>query len=190
MTERLDNQHQKLAVSLFVLLVILVTSAIAIPVWSVNAGYRESIGQMQERLGRLRQLASNDEQLRPRYEQIKAAQSTAGNYLKSSTEAVAAAELQGILKRLAGSNGAQVLSTQILAAREEEQFVRVALRARLRGTFTGIIDTFYAVETNDVFLFLDNVSLRDSTDRRRALQTTGAQFEVDIDLITFMAADL
>lgn len=190
MIQEMDKKQQRnLAVSLFVLAFVLITSAIAIPAWSVNASYRESIGQLQQRLGRLQQLAASDAELRPRYEQIKAAQFGAGNYLQSNTEGVAAAELQGILKSLAGANGAQVLSTRILPAGQEEQFVRVVLNARLRGTLTSIVNTFHAIESNDVFLFLDNVSLRNNMDRRRALQTTGAQFEVDINLITFMAAE-
>jgi len=190
MIQGLDNaQQRKLAVSLFVLLVILITSAIAIPAWSVNAAYRESISQMQQRLWQLQEMAASDTELRPRYEQIRAVQINAGNYLQSNTEAVAAAELQGILKRLAAANGTQVLSTQILPAGQEEQFVRVVLKARLRGTMTGIFDTFYAIESNDVFLFLDNVSLRNNADRRRTLQPSSKHFEVDLDLITFMAAD-
>lgn len=190
MIQDMDKKQQRnLAVSLLVLVFALITSAIAIPAWSVNSSYRESIGQMQQRLGRLQQMAANDTELRPRYERIRAAQLNAGNYLQSNTEAVAAAELQGILKSLAGANGAQVLSTQILPAGQEEQFVRVVLKARLRGTLTSIVNTFHSIESNAVYLFLDNVSLRNNVDRRRALQTTGTQFEVDIDLITFMAAE-
>ncbi len=190
MIQDMDKKQQRnLAVSLLVLVFALITSAIAIPAWSVNASYRESIGQMQQRLRRLQQMAANDTELRPRYEQIRAKQRGAGNYLQSNTEAVAAAELQGILKSLAGANGAQVLSTQILPAGQEEQFVRVVLKARLRGTLTSIVNTFHSIESNAVYLFLDNVSLRNNVDRRRALQTTGTQFEVDIDLITFMAAE-
>jgi len=184
-----ETQQRRLAVSLFILVFVLITSAIAIPAWSVNASYRESIGQMQQRLARLQQTAASDTELRPRYEQIRAAQLNAGNYLQSNTEAVAAAELQGILKRLSAANGTQVLSTQILPAGQEEQFVRVILKARLRGTLTSIVNTFHAIESNAVFLFLDNVTLRNNMDRRRALQTTGTQFEVDLDLITFMAAE-
>jgi len=190
MIQQLDNaQQRKLALSLFGIVFVLVTSAIAIPAWSVNAAHRENISQMQQRLGQLQQMAADDTELRPRYEQIRAAQSSAGNYLQSNTEAVAAAELQGILKRLAAANGTQVLSTQILPAGQEEQFVRVVLKARLRGKLTGIFDTFHAIESNDIFLFLDNVSLRDNADRRRTLQASTKHFEVDLDLITFMAAD-
>ncbi len=190
MSLTLDSKQQRmLAVALFVLVIVLATSAIAIPAWSVNAAYRENIDQLQGRLQRLRQMAANDQDLRPRFEQIRATQLAAGNYLRSSTEAVAAAELQRILKNLAAANGPQVLSTQILPAGREDSYVRVALRAHLSGTLTGIVNTIHAIETNDIYLFLDNVSLRDSRDRRRTYQVSGVQFAVDIDLITYMPSD-
>ncbi len=190
MSLTLDSKQQRmLAVALFVLVIVLATSAIAIPAWSVNAAYRENIDQLQGRLQRLRQMAANDQDLRPRFESIRATQLAAGNYLRSSTEAVAAAELQRILKSLAAANGPQVLSTQILPAGQEDSFVRVALRAHLSGTLTGIVNTIHAIETNDIYLFLDNVSLRNSRDRRRTFQASGVQFAVDIDLITYMPSD-
>jgi len=190
MIEQLDDKQQRtLAIALLALVVVIVVGAIAVPVWTVNASYRDDIEQLQSRLQRLRAVAASDGELRPRYEQYKATQRAAGHFLRSSTDAVAAAELQGVLKNLASANGAQVLSTQILPAIAEDQFVRVALRARLRGTLTDIVNTLHTIETNDVFLFLDNVSVRDSTDRRRALPGNSVQFEVDLDLITYVPGE-
>lgn len=191
MIRQLDGKQQRtLAVSLFVVVLLVITSIVAIPAWSVNAAYRERIGEMQGRLYELRQMADTDKDLRPRYEQIRNAQRAAGNYLQSSTVAVAAAELQGILKNLAAAYEMQVLSTQIVPAAAEDEFVRVALRARLRGPLPGIVDTLYAIESNDVYLFLDHVSVRNGADRRRGLQTISVQFETDLELITYMPADL
>ena len=187
MIQQLDRKQQRmLAIALFFAVLVLGIAAITIPAWSVNASYRQDIAQLQFRLQTLQRIAANDSQLRPRYEQILAAYQGAGNYLRSSTEAVAAAELQRTLKELAGVSGVQVLSTQILPASTEDEFVRVGLRARVRGTLPGIVDTIHAIETNSVFLFLDNLSLRDGRDARRAMQGASVQFELDLDLITFM----
>ena len=184
-----DQQQRTLAISLFVLALLIIASVIIIPAWTVNAASRDRIDQMQLRLDKLQQIAASDKDLRPQYEKIRAARRSAGNYLKSSTEAVAAAELQGILKSLAGASRLQVLSTQILPTSQEDQFIRVGLRGRLRGTLPGIVDTLYAIETNGVFLFLDSVSLRNTFDRARGLRTSGLEFEIDIDLITYMPAE-
>jgi len=187
MIHQLDNKQQRMvAIALFFIVLVLGVGAIAMPIWSVNAAYRHDIEQMQDRLQELRRIAASGSELRPRYEQVLAAQLNAGHYLKSSTEAVAAAELQRMLKDLASTSGTQMLSTQILPADAADQYVRVGLRARLRGTLPGIVATIHAIETHQIFLFLDNVSLRDSSDPRRALQGTTVQFELDLDLITFM----
>ena len=191
MIRQLDKQQQRAAaVALFVIVLVLGLGAVAIPLWSVNAAYRDDIEQMQIRLFELQQMTASDSQLRPRYESILAAQKASGNYLRSSTEAVAAAELQRILKELARASGTRVQSTQILPSSAEDEFVRVGLRARLHGSLPGIVDTIHFIEAHEVFLFLDNVSLRDSSDRRRGLQGVPAQFELDLDLITFMPGEL
>jgi len=187
MIRQLDKKQQRvLAVALLFVVLVLGIGAIAVPAWSINASYRQDIFQIQDRLQTLQRIAASDSQLRPRYEQILATYQGAGNYLRSSTEAVAAAELQRTLKELAGASGVQVLSTQILPAGVEGEFVRVGLRARVRGTLPGIVNTIHAIETNSVFLFLDNLSLRDSSDARRRRQDSSVYFHLDLDLITFM----
>lgn len=187
MMQRLNQKQQRqLALALLLFLVLAVASVVIVPLWSANTSYQENIAQMQQRLQKLRNIAASDARLRPRYERIRAAQLAAGHYLTSNTEAVAAAELQRILKTLTATNGVQVLSTQILPTSDERQFLRVAIRARLRGTLPAIVDTAYSIETNSTFLFLDNVSLGNQTDRRRGPGTTSTQFEVNMDIVAYM----
>ena len=182
--EKVNQQHLALALlAAFICVVLLVT---VWPVWSANSNYQTRIEQIQEQLHRLRTAAATDEELRPRLEQLRRSQLTDGHYLKSGTEAVAAAELQRIVKRIAGSNSTQVLSTQILPAGQEEDFVRVALKVRMRGELTGIVGTIYAIESNGTFLFMDSVSIRASARRRNPRQASNDQFDCDFELIGYM----
>lgn len=187
MIERLSKVNQRrLAVALLALLLSMVLLVTVWPIWSANATYRARIDVVQEQLHRLRANAAVDENLRPRLEQLRQSQLSDGHYLKSGTEAVAAAELQRIVKRIAGSNGTQVLVTQILPSSREEDFVRVALKVRMRGVLTGIIGSIYDIESNSTFLFMDSVSIRHSARRRSTRQRVGDQFDTDFDLIAYM----
>ena len=180
------RNQQQLAVAILAVFLGVVLLATVLPVWSANASYQADIDRMQEQLRELRADAATDETLRPRFEQLRQSQLSDGHYLKSGTEAVAAAELQRIVKRIAGSNETEILSTQILPSGQEEDFIRVALKVRVRGTLTSIVQSVYEIESNATFLFMDNVSVRDSARRRSNRQSANSRFDADFDLIAFM----
>jgi general secretion pathway protein M len=190
MIERLDPRQQRLlAIAILAIALVAAASIIVVPVWSATASYNEQIDSAQHRLHTLRRIAASDGKLRPRFEQIRTAQVSSGHYLRSATDAVAAAELQRILKSLAGSNGVQVQSTQILPAGAADEFVRVALRVRLRGSLPGFVDTLHEIESNEVYLFVDNLSISNVVDRRRIVQESSAEFDVTLDLITYLPGE-
>jgi general secretion pathway protein M len=181
---RINPQHA--ALGLLVLLIALVLAVTTVPIWSLNASYDEQIRRASQQLHQLKHQAAEDELLKPELERLRQKHLASGHALKSTTQAVAAAELQKLVKRLAGSNGAQVQSTQILPSREEEGFSRIGLKVRVRGELTSIVDTFYDIESNDVFLFMDDVSVRQGAVRRARGSTPGAQFDADFELIGYM----
>lgn len=185
-----EARQKQVAVGLFVIVVIAVLSVTVWPVWRTNAGYDAEITRLQTRLARLQASSQADEALRPELERLIATHSRTGHHLKSDTEAVAAAELQRIVANLAAENAVQLLSTQILPASEEGDFIRISLRVRARGTLEGLSQTLYDVEANQTFLFLDSVSIKAGARRRLQRSTTDNQFETDFDLSAYMPGPL
>ena len=181
-----DLNQRNLAVGLLTLVLGCLVLITVWPIWSANSARQARIDIVQFQLSQLKRHAAVDEQLRPCLEQLRKSQLTDGHYLRSGTEAVAAAELQRIVKEITRRNGTQILSTQILPAGSEGGFVRVALRVRARGRLTGIITSIYEIESYRTFLFLDNVSIRHGASRGRALQGVSNQFDSEFDLIGFM----
>ena len=119
------------------------------------------------------------------------AQKSAGNQLRSDTVAVAGAELQRRVKDIASRHQAQIVSTQILAPADEQGFVRVALRVRLRAELQSLLRSLYDVETDDVHMFIDNLSLRNNAAglRQRQTQAQARPLEAEFDLIAYMPAE-
>ena len=186
-SEHLAKLNQRyLALGFLAAVVVAVLLATVWPIWSLNASLDSRIGRIQERLHGLKEGAATDEALQPRLEELRRQHLENGHYLKSGTEAMAAAEMQRILKHIARSSGTQVLSTQILPARQENGFVRVALKARVRGELPGIVDAIFTIESSNRFLFLDNVSVRQGTRRRKAGVNMATQFEGDFELFGYM----
>ncbi|MDH3577286.1 MAG: type II secretion system protein GspM [Gammaproteobacteria bacterium] len=180
------QQQRRLAIVMLIIFVGVFFSITALPIWLANTSHQANIDRLHDRLLRFRQVATSDASLRPQYEELKRSQMSVGHYLKSDTVAVAGAELQRMVKDIATANRAQVISTQILSAGQEQGFIRIAIKVRLRGTVQGVLQSIYDIETSEVFLFLDNVSMRDSTPARRPRQLAIKQMDTDFDLIAYM----
>ena len=184
-----DKRRQQLAIGILVAALSLLFSITVLPLWSANASRQEGIDLLQHRLVRLQRVVDEDASLRPRLERLKRAQINDGHYLKGGTETVAAAELQRLVKSITGRNQVNVASTQILPATGEQDFVRIALKVRLRGPLTGLIESIYDLETHETFLFLDKLVLRDATRRRSAPVTAAKPFEAELEVAAYMAGE-
>jgi len=187
MFERMSEAHQRrLAVALLATIVAAVLSVTALPAVLANASYQREIVRLQGQLLRLRDMAEHDEELRRQYAELRRAQSSRGYFLKGDSEAVASADLQRIIKGIAAANGTQLLSTQILPANSENELTRISLRVRVQGPLTGVIESLYALESNSVLLFLDNLSLRTAESRRLLRAVQDQRFEAQFDLVAYV----
>ena len=187
MISKLDaKQQRQLAIGILVLAVLALLSVTAGPVWYANASRQAALDQAQERLLRYEQMAARDKELLPQYEALRQVQKSAGNQLRSDTAAVAGAELQRRVKDITANHQAQIVSTQILPVASEEGFVRIALRVRLRGVLPSLLRSIYDIETNEVHMFLDNLSLRNNAAGLRQQQILIRPMEAEFDLIAYM----
>jgi general secretion pathway protein M len=181
MIGKLDSKRQKqLAVGILAGLIIAFALVTVAPVWMANASRQAALNEASERLQRYQQIAARDRELLPQYRTLLQKQRSAGNHLRSETSAVAGAELQRLVKTITGSNEAQILSTQLLPVSEEQGFLRVALKVRLRGNLEAILQSLYDIETDDVYMFVDDVALRDNMIGRSnaRIRMMDAEFEL------------
>ena len=88
------------------------------------------------------------------------------------------------MKAITGRNQAQILSTQLLPVSEEQGFLRVALKVRLRGNLAAILQSLYDIETGDVYMFIDNVALRDNMISRSRPQVR--PMDAEFELVAYM----
>jgi len=181
------RQRRLLALAILVLALGAVFSLSVLPVLLSNQHYRNSIDGLESRLQQLQRAAAIGDSLQPQYEQLKRWQTTGAQYLKSNSAALAAAELQRLVKRIVVAKNAEVVSTQILTTRQEEGFDRVSLKVRIRGELQNVVQAFYLIETGEPFVFLDNVSVRASRGRRVRGQVAALQtLDIDMELIGYM----
>lgn len=180
------TQRQLLALAILILIVVIIFMLTVAPLWALNRHYLDSIDGLEGRLEILQRTVAAGSGLRSQHDQLKRTLASDRHYLKSTTEALAAADLQGIVKRIAGQKDMQVLSTQILPTIEQSDFTRVALKVRMRVRQDSMVKVFHALETGQPYLFLDNVSV--SSRNRRVGRSKVGQIllNVDFDLIGYM----
>lgn len=187
MMQSLDRMRQRqLAIGILVVAVALFLAVTAGPIWMVNASRQDALNQAQERLQRYRQIVARDADLLPQYEALLQAQKASGNHLRSDTVAVAGAELQRLVKTITTTNGAQIVSTQILPPGDEQGLVRVTLKVRLRGTLPSILRSLYDIETNSVFMFVGRLGMADNLVGRRRSDIQLRPMDADFDLVAYM----
>jgi hypothetical protein len=188
MTEQPDDKslQRRRAVAILIAAVAAILALTAVPLWMANASRQVALDEAFERLQRYRQITSQDAELLPQYEALLQTQKTSGNHLRSDTVAVAGAEMQRRVTAITAANYAQVTSTQILPPGEEKGFIRITLRVRLRGTLPAILQTLYAIETDDVYMFVDKIGLTDNLIGRNRAQDTVRPMNAEFDLIAYM----
>jgi len=181
------TQQRLLAITILMVAVVSLLAMILLPIWSVNSTYTGRIEQQQELLARLEKLAAQHDTLRTRHQALQQSRTGSGQTLVSDSPAMAAAELQRIVKTTTGRNAIQLMSTQILPAVEEKDFTKIALRVRIHGPLSGLVEAIYDLEAKSLFLFLDNLTMYPASTRIR-LRTGAASrpFEASFDLVAYM----
>ena len=188
MSTLLNSKQRRLAaILLLVLATALVCSITLLPVALANSHYREIISELEYQLVKYRQAAAAESDLQPQYERLQRWQTRDSQYLKSTSTALAAAELQSLINRIVDAQQADLLSTQILAPVTDQGITRIKLKIRLRGTLEDFVHIFHAIETSQPFMFLDNISLRANGGRQGRRQLTVPQLlDVDLELYGYM----
>ncbi len=177
-----------LAVGLALLLLVIVAALTVVPVWRMGTEYDARIAEVQRQLQRFAVQAAQQERLRADLRRLQASGAGVRYYLKGTTAALAAADLQRVVKRIVTANKGNLTSTQVVPT-DDGEVQRVVLRVRMRGDINAVQRAFHALETGQPYLFLDNVKVRTwggNRGRRRGVATNATQLDVNFDLMGYL----
>ena len=138
----------------------------------VIAAYQEvsrEIEESQQLLQGYRSLASQSPELSGRLSDLEQQAAKVGGYLKGSSDALAAAELQDHARAVIEGAGGNLRSTQILPASVVHLKVpvrRATLRIQLGVDIKGLQKVLYQLETAQPYLFVDQLTVQQQRIRR------------------------
>lgn len=148
-----------LAVMLAVLAVALVWLGGVAPLAEILAEGRQRIEDKRMLLARMSALASQPQRQRAQ-DALVAGGGQAGLLLGGASDAVAAAELQGLIQEMAGRSGVRLISVESLAPEARAGYRRIALRVAAEGRYPGVLDLLGGIAAAVPAMLVDGLALR------------------------------
>lgn len=151
------------------LLLVLIYLALVSPLLDLTEQWNAKLVQKQKLLEHREALLAKKAQL-DKAEQILTASLTRleSRFLDGGNAAMAASNLQDILKNLAATEGVRVLSTKILPPREVGTYIEVPISVQLTGNIGQVLSILFNLEHQKKHLFIPELEIQ--APRRRVKQ--------------------
>ncbi|MDD5034550.1 MAG: type II secretion system protein GspM [Methylococcaceae bacterium] len=154
------SKSQLSALGLLIGVLILAYVAVLNPLMAIGGDYSERIEELEFKLQKMRKTAAEKEHWLKRLEEIKQQGETEGRFISRDTAALASADLQTRIKEAVNQAGGELISTQVIPERKEEQFTRIAVKLRMTGSTPMLRDVLHAFESGNPILFVENLNIR------------------------------
>ncbi len=155
------NSGGLIALLLLLLALLLVVAAMAVPAILLHRYYDERLFTMNKKIASYDRANAQRTSLLEKREELRA-QDSRKYYLKAATPALASAELQDAVKTIIeAAVGQGVVSNTQLSTPKDDGLVRnVSANFVLQTTMPNIRKVFYAIETAQPYLLIDNLVMR------------------------------
>lgn len=153
--------------------------AVVSPLLSLADSWNQELEQRRRVLAKYQALVASKATIAKANQAIKKALAGAeGQFLHGSNAAVAASDLQEIIKTLAREHGVQLTSTKILPTREAGPYLEVPVQINFSSSIGQMLDILYSLEHHQKLLFIPDVDIR--APRTRRGQDSGDFLQVNL----------
>lgn len=154
--------RRTVAVAILVLLLALIATAIALPVVWLHRHYDAAIERMTRQWQSQTAFNAKRQQMAAALESLKSREPRK-LFLKGTTAALAAAELQDVVKQAVEAQGGRVISVQGLANKEDAGYRIAAATFMLNVNNVNLRRVLHALESQQPYVFIDNMTVRSHT---------------------------
>lgn len=138
----------------------LVYVAILSPLMALEEHWSQELTRKRQLLRRYQTLTAGRARIAAGHQALKATLAQMeGQFLAGANPAMAAADLQEILKQLTGAHGVQLTSTKILAPREAGPYLEVPVQVQLSGTMDQLLTILYHLEHHKKVLYIPEMEI-------------------------------
>ncbi len=151
------TQRRLLAVGLLLLVLLLFYELVARPLITRYQDNREQIAVLEQRLASYRAVAANAPALKQQIQQRLNELKRSGYFLKSTTPALASAELQDLVRGKITQGKGHLFSSQAHETTLEEGYRKVVVDARMRGDMNALQRILFKLVTSRPLVFVDEL---------------------------------
>lgn len=152
-------QTPKNALVLLVLAMVLFLLLVLVPLVSYWSELHEEKLALSFRLEREQALLQRKEAISQTLSQLSLQAAGQNYFCQSSTESLAAADLQNLIKNLTLQVGGQISSTQVLPSKVDNQFIQIPVKVQLTASNEVFKNLLARLETNAPLLLMDELDV-------------------------------
>jgi general secretion pathway protein M len=195
MIDRLPALHRRIvAIGGVVLLVAIVYVAVIGPVVASYRHYDERIADLTDRLQRYQRAAQDREANARLLEQRKRTDPSKRLYLTGQNASLAAAELQGLIKRAVEQSKGELLSMQVVSPSKAERVSEVTVKVRVKGDIQTLQKSLHALEAGRPVLLLNKLTVDAvptvtrvaGAGKTDAFRTDGVDLSISVDVTGYL----
>ena len=179
---RLPAQQQRaLAIALFVVAAVVVLSLLLLPAVVLHRHYDNAIASLTDRLDTYRRVAAQAPEYRKALDVMRD-KDARRFFLKNSAANLAGAELQELVRAAVEGNGGRITISQNQAPKEEGRYRQIGINVQFFATTPNLQKILYALETQQPYLVVENLTLRPLNAFRGFRPAAGQEPEVNVQL--------
>ena len=184
------GQSRALAIGLLFVVVFLTLALLLAPFLLMHRHYDLAIDSALDRLERYRRVSAQAPEYQKAFEALRA-KNGRRFYLRNTAANLAGAELQDVVRAAVENNGGRITTIQIATPRDDGRFRQIGVNLQLFATTPNLQKILYAIETQQPYLVVENLTVRPLNAFRGFRPAPGAEPEVSVllDVTGFALAE-
>ncbi len=179
---RLSARQQRwLALSILVVVVTVVAAIVLAPILLLHRHYDEALESSSKRLETYRRVAAQAPEYKKALEAMRE-KDARRFFLKNTAANLAGAELQELVRAAIEGNGGRISTSQNQSPRDDGRFKQIGVTFQFFATTPNLQKILHAIETQQPYLLVDNLTLRPLNAFRGFRPAAGQEPEINVQL--------
>jgi general secretion pathway protein M len=187
--EKNRNIERWLAVGLLAVLVLILIVAVFVPAVGKWMELREEKDQLAIKLRQYERILAGKDAVVKNMSAVKEAIQEQNYFNSQTTEALASAEVQEVIKKAIVDAGGKLSSTQALPVKSKDKFSLLTVSVRMTGNSEVLRSVLYRLETSTPLIIIDQLDIRPMRGvrnrRTRQIEQTN-DLNINFQAVSFM----
>jgi len=175
------RQQRLLALAILVVVAAIVAAILFVPILLLHRHYDDALASSSKRLETYRRVAAQAPEYRKALEAMRE-KDARRFFLKNTAANLAGAELQELVRAAIEGNGGRISTSQNQSPRDDGRFKQIGVTVQFFATTPNLQKILYAIETQQPYLLVDNLTLRPLNAFRGFRPAAGQEPEINVQL--------